>query len=168
MLFLLSLATVMLALSATGLPFEQALMLAAAALSTCGPLATVAGTEPTIYLALSDPAKDRACRRDDPRADGNGSFSWPCSFPRSGAADPNRALSCRGLDLFPQISAHNSYSPKDTHPRLAHTPAAHPQEGSNEMAENKQNLQDAFLNHVRKDQGSRDDLPDQRGQACRA
>jgi len=57
MLFLLSLATVMLALSATGLPFEQALMLAAAALSTCGPLATVAGTEPTIYLALSDPAK---------------------------------------------------------------------------------------------------------------
>ena len=57
MLFLLSLAVVMLALAATGLPFEQALMLAAAALSTCGPLATVAGTEPTVYLALSDPAK---------------------------------------------------------------------------------------------------------------
>jgi len=57
MLFLLSLAAVLLALTATGLPFETALMLAVAALSTCGPLATVAGTEPAIYLALEDPAK---------------------------------------------------------------------------------------------------------------
>jgi trk system potassium uptake protein TrkH len=57
MLFLTSIAAVMLALTATGLPFEQALMLAIAALSTCGPLAGVAGTEPVIYLALSDPAK---------------------------------------------------------------------------------------------------------------
>lgn len=57
MLFLLSMAAVMLALTATGLPFEPALMLAVAALSTCGPLATVAGTEPTIYMALEDPAK---------------------------------------------------------------------------------------------------------------
>ena len=57
MLFLASIAAVMLALTATGLPFEQALMLAIAALSTCGPLAGVAGTEPVIYLALGDPAK---------------------------------------------------------------------------------------------------------------
>lgn len=57
MLFLLSMAGVLLVLTATGLPFEQALMLAIAALSTCGPLAGVAGTEPTVYLLLEDPAK---------------------------------------------------------------------------------------------------------------
>jgi trk system potassium uptake protein TrkH len=57
MLFLTSIAAVMLALTATGLPFEQALMLAIAALSTCGPLAGVAVTEPVVYLALNDPAK---------------------------------------------------------------------------------------------------------------
>ena len=32
-------------------------MLAIAALATCGPLASVAGTEPVIYLALGDAAK---------------------------------------------------------------------------------------------------------------
>ncbi|PWK62625.1 potassium transporter TrkG [Roseicyclus mahoneyensis] len=57
MLFLTSVAAVMLALTAAGLPFEQALMLAIAALSTCGPLASVAGTDPVIYLALGDGAK---------------------------------------------------------------------------------------------------------------
>ena len=57
MLFLVSIAVVMLALTATGLPFEQALVLAIAALATCGPLASVAGTEPVIYLALGDAAK---------------------------------------------------------------------------------------------------------------
>ncbi len=57
MLFLTSIAAVMLALTAAGLPFEQALMLAIAALSTCGPLASVAGTDPVIYLALGDGAK---------------------------------------------------------------------------------------------------------------
>jgi host factor-I protein len=36
------------------------------------------------------------------------------------------------------------------HRDLARRPAAQPQEGNNEMAETKQNLQDAFLNHVRK------------------
>lgn len=57
MLFLTSIAVVMLALTATGLPFEQALVLAIAALSTCGPLAGVAGTDPVIYLALGDASK---------------------------------------------------------------------------------------------------------------
>jgi len=57
MLFLLSMAAVVLALTATGLIFEDALMLAIAALSTTGPLALVAGTEPLIYLALGDAAK---------------------------------------------------------------------------------------------------------------
>lgn len=57
MLFLASIAVVMLALTLTGLPFEQALMLAIAALSTCGPLAGVAGTEPVIYIALGDDTK---------------------------------------------------------------------------------------------------------------
>ena len=57
MLFLASIAVVMLALTLTGLPFEQAMMLAIAALSTCGPLAGVAGTEPVIYISLGDDTK---------------------------------------------------------------------------------------------------------------
>jgi hypothetical protein len=43
MLFIVTLAAVMLALAATGLGFEAALILAIAALSTTGPLAEVAG-----------------------------------------------------------------------------------------------------------------------------
>jgi trk system potassium uptake protein TrkH len=57
MLFVLSLAAVMVALAATGLDFEEALILAVAALSTTGPLATVAGAAPISYLDLSDAAK---------------------------------------------------------------------------------------------------------------
>jgi trk system potassium uptake protein TrkH len=57
MLFILSLAAVMLALAATGLGFEEALILSVAALSTTGPLAAVAGEAPISYIALSDPAK---------------------------------------------------------------------------------------------------------------
>jgi trk system potassium uptake protein TrkH len=57
MLFVLSLAAVMIALAATGLGFEQALILAISALSTTGPLAVVAGAEPISYIALSDAAK---------------------------------------------------------------------------------------------------------------
>jgi trk system potassium uptake protein TrkH len=57
MLFILSLAAVMLALSATGQTFEEALILSLAALSTTGPLAAVAGETPISYIALSDPAK---------------------------------------------------------------------------------------------------------------
>jgi trk system potassium uptake protein TrkH len=57
MLFILSLAAVMLALAATGLGFEEALILSVAALSTTGPLAEVAGEAPISYIALSDPAK---------------------------------------------------------------------------------------------------------------
>jgi trk system potassium uptake protein TrkH len=57
MLFIVTLAAVMLALAATGLGFEQALILSIAALSTTGPLAEVAGAAPISYIALSDPAK---------------------------------------------------------------------------------------------------------------
>jgi trk system potassium uptake protein TrkH len=57
MLFILTLAAVMLALAAAGLDFEEALILAVAALSTTGPLATVAGEAPISYISLSDPAK---------------------------------------------------------------------------------------------------------------
>lgn len=57
MLFVVSLAAVMLALAATGLDFEQALILAISALSTTGPLAAVAGAEPVPYIALGDAAK---------------------------------------------------------------------------------------------------------------
>lgn len=57
MLFLLSLAAVMVALSLTGLSFEQAMILGVAALSTAGPLASVAGAEPIHYIELSDAAK---------------------------------------------------------------------------------------------------------------
>lgn len=57
MLFLVSIAVVVLALAMTGLDFEQAMILAVAALSTTGPLANVAGEAPISYLLLSDPAK---------------------------------------------------------------------------------------------------------------
>jgi trk system potassium uptake protein TrkH len=57
MLFILSLAAVMLALAATGLGFEQALILSIAALTTTGPLAEVAGQAPIVYVALGDGAK---------------------------------------------------------------------------------------------------------------
>jgi trk system potassium uptake protein TrkH len=57
MLFVLSLAGVMVALAATGLSFEASLVLGLSALSTTGPLAAVAGSAPIAYLALSDAAK---------------------------------------------------------------------------------------------------------------
>lgn len=57
MLFLVSIATVMLALSLTGLGFEEALILAVAGLSTTGPLAATAAEMPLSYAALSDAAK---------------------------------------------------------------------------------------------------------------
>ena len=57
MLFILSMAGVMVALSLTGLDFEQAFVLAAAALSTTGPLAAVGADVPIAYASLTDPAK---------------------------------------------------------------------------------------------------------------
>lgn len=57
MLFILSAAAVMLALSMTGQGFEESFVLAAAALSTTGPLAAYGGEYPIVYAALSDPAK---------------------------------------------------------------------------------------------------------------
>lgn len=57
MLFALSIAVVMVALSATGLGFEAAMVLAVAALTTTGPLAAAAADPPIIYAALSDAAK---------------------------------------------------------------------------------------------------------------
>jgi trk system potassium uptake protein TrkH len=57
MLFILSVAACMLALAATGLNFERALILSVAALTTTGPLAQVAGEAPISYAALTDPAK---------------------------------------------------------------------------------------------------------------
>jgi trk system potassium uptake protein TrkH len=57
MLFMLSLAGVMLALAFTGLPFESAMVLAFSALSTTGPLASFASATPISYFALNDAAK---------------------------------------------------------------------------------------------------------------
>lgn len=57
MLFILTLAAVMLALAAAGLGFEEALILSVAALTTTGPLAAVAAEAPISYIALGDPAK---------------------------------------------------------------------------------------------------------------
>ncbi len=57
MLFILSLAMVMVALALSGLSFETAMILAVATLSTTGPLATVAGEAPIIYATLGDAAK---------------------------------------------------------------------------------------------------------------
>jgi trk system potassium uptake protein TrkH len=57
MLFAMSLAVIMLALSLTGLDFEQTVVLSVAAISTTGPLASVAGEVPISYATLSDAAK---------------------------------------------------------------------------------------------------------------
>ena len=57
MLFALSIAAVMMAVSLTGLEFEPATILSIAALSNTGPLAVVAGDAPLSWAALSEATK---------------------------------------------------------------------------------------------------------------
>jgi len=57
MLFAMSIAVIMLALSLTGLAFEPAVVLTIAALSTTGPLAGIAGETALSYATLTDAAK---------------------------------------------------------------------------------------------------------------
>ncbi len=57
MLFILSLAAISVALSATGLNFEESFVLATASLTTTGPLAAFGGGQPILYADLSDATK---------------------------------------------------------------------------------------------------------------
>ena len=57
MLFAISIAAVMLLLSLTGVQFETAMVLAVSALSTTGPLASVAAEAPISYAGIPDSAK---------------------------------------------------------------------------------------------------------------
>ncbi|PXW70301.1 trk system potassium uptake protein TrkH [Loktanella sp. PT4BL] len=57
MLFAISIAAVMLALSLTGVQFETSMVLAVSALSTTGPLASVAAETPIAYSGIPDAAK---------------------------------------------------------------------------------------------------------------
>ncbi len=57
MLFAISIAAVMLLLSLTGVQFETAMVLAVAALSTTGPLASIAAENPISYSGIPDLAK---------------------------------------------------------------------------------------------------------------
>jgi trk system potassium uptake protein TrkH len=57
MLFALSIAAVMLMLSLTGVQFETSMVLAVSALSTTGPLASVAAENPVAYSGIPDAAK---------------------------------------------------------------------------------------------------------------
>jgi trk system potassium uptake protein len=57
MLFAISVAVVMLALSLTGLQFEPAMVLTISALTTTGPLAQVAGEDPVAFAGIPDLAK---------------------------------------------------------------------------------------------------------------
>jgi len=57
MLFIVSVAVLMLALSLFGIAFEPALVLTTAALSNTGPVAAAAATEPVAYSSLSDGVK---------------------------------------------------------------------------------------------------------------
>ena len=57
MLFAISIAAVMLALSLSGLDFEQSVVLSIAALSTTGPLAGMAGESALSYASLSETVK---------------------------------------------------------------------------------------------------------------
>jgi trk system potassium uptake protein TrkH len=57
MLFALSIAAVMVMLSLTGVQFETAIVLSVSALSTTGPLASVAAETPIAYSGIPDAAK---------------------------------------------------------------------------------------------------------------
>jgi len=57
MLFAISVAVVMLMMSLTGVQFETSMVLSVAALSTTGPLATVAAETPISYAGIPDMAK---------------------------------------------------------------------------------------------------------------
>ncbi len=57
MLFAISIAAVMLLLSLTGVQFETTMVLAVAALSTTGPLASIAAENPIAYSGIPDMAK---------------------------------------------------------------------------------------------------------------
>ena len=57
MIFAISIAVVMLLLSLTGVQFETSMVLAVSALSTTGPLATVAAETPIAYSGIPDSAK---------------------------------------------------------------------------------------------------------------
>lgn len=57
LMFAVTLAVVMLALTAFGVAFTPAMVLAIAALSTTGPLATVATEDPILFATLAAPAK---------------------------------------------------------------------------------------------------------------
>lgn len=57
MIFAVTIAVVMLALTAVGVAFEPAMVLAVAALTTTGTLAGVAAEDAILYSILSDPAK---------------------------------------------------------------------------------------------------------------
>lgn len=57
MLFALSIAAVMLLLSLTGVQFETSMVLSVAALSTTGPLASIAAEDPISYAGIPDSAK---------------------------------------------------------------------------------------------------------------
>ena len=57
MLFILSLAAIMVLLAATGQGFEHAMILSISALTTTGPLASFAPVEPISYEFLPDAAK---------------------------------------------------------------------------------------------------------------
>jgi trk system potassium uptake protein TrkH len=57
MLFALSIAAVMVMLSLTGVQFETAIVLAVSALSTTGPLASIAAETPIAYSGIPDAAK---------------------------------------------------------------------------------------------------------------
>jgi trk system potassium uptake protein TrkH len=57
MLFAVSIAAVMLLISLTGVQFETAMVLSVSALSTTGPLATVAAEAPISFSGVPDLAK---------------------------------------------------------------------------------------------------------------
>ena len=57
MLFALSISAVLVLLSLTGVQFETSMVLAVSALSTTGPLASVAGESPILYSGIPDAAK---------------------------------------------------------------------------------------------------------------
>ncbi len=154
MLFLIALALIMIALSATGLSFERSLALAIAGLTTTGPAIATLGQGLGYARALGRRQGHLLCR-DDRRAHGGAGDHralQPDLLAAVGPAPGGEATVAANVDKNPGLHWKWPGSPPILEPRTteAAESAALIQLKAEKMAADKQNLQDAFLNNVRK------------------
>ena len=154
MLFLISLALVMIALSATGLSFERSLGLAIAGLTTTGPAIATFG-DGLGYRELSGRCAGDLLRGDDRRSDGGAGDHralQPDLLAAVAAAGASVRMcnaqreNCRTALEMPIGATHTCLQEQQGPLTRGHTQL----KARNNGCRNKQNLQDAFLNNVRK------------------